>query len=140
MIRLTYVSTCAPDLSLSSVRSVLTRAKLENADAGVTGRLYWSREFFMQTLEGHRGAVTKCFIDLVNDPRHSNVELIHATVARTRWYSNWSVGFTQLLSSHRVRIAGLASNVLSFNPYLLEAHDLEETLALLARSVQLLVL
>lgn len=140
MLRLTYVSTCAPDLSLSDVRSILNVAKQKNAASGVTGMLYWSREYFMQTLEGERGAVTKCFIHLVNDPRHTEVELIRATDMRTRWFSNWSMGFTQLLSSHRVKLAGLSTNAASFNPYLIEASELEMALAQLAASVQVLMI
>jgi hypothetical protein len=140
MLRLTYVSTCAPGLSLSDVRSILNVAKLKNSASGVTGMLYWSREYFMQTLEGDRGAVTKCFIDLIDDPRHTDVELIRAADVRTRWFSNWSMGFTQLLSSHRVKLTGLSANASSFNPYLIEASDLELALAQLAASAQVLMI
>jgi hypothetical protein len=138
MIRLTYVSTCVPGLSLTDVRAILAVAKRANQAAGVTGMLYWSREFFMQTLEGDRAAVTDCFLKLSGDPRHTHVELIRVTDMHTRWFSNWSMGFTQLLASHRVKLSGLAVNVSSFNPYLLDARDLELALAELAESTQTL--
>ncbi len=138
MIRLTYVSTCVRGLSLTDVRAILVVAKRANQAAGVTGMLYWSREFFMQTLEGDRRAVTACFLKLSSDPRHTHVELIRATDIHTRWFSNWSMGFTQLLASHRVKLAGLAANASSFNPYLLDARDLELTLAEIAESAQTL--
>jgi hypothetical protein len=140
MLRLTYVSTCAPNLSLSDVRAILNVAKKANEAASVTGMLYWSREYFMQTLEGDRGAVTKSFVALCNDPRHTDVELIRATDTRTRWFPDWSMGFTQLLASHRVKLAGLAASASSFNPYLIDAHDLEVALAELAGTAQMLML
>jgi hypothetical protein len=133
MIRLTYVSTCVPDLSLADVRAILAVATKSNAANGITGMLYWSGEYFMQTLEGERAAVTVCFNRVCKDRRHSEVELVSATPTQRRWFGDWSMGFTQLLASHRVQLANGAHG---FNPYLLDAKTLPDVLAELSDNTQ----
>jgi hypothetical protein len=133
MIRLTYVSTCIPDLSLVDVRAILAVATKSNVEHGITGMLYWSGEYFMQTLEGERAAVTLCFNRVCRDRRHTEVELVSAIPTHKRWFGEWSMGFTQLLASHRVH---LESGARGFNPYLLDAKTLPDVLAELSRNTQ----
>jgi Sensors of blue-light using FAD len=133
MIRLTYVSTCKTGLVLADVRAILAVATKSNAANGITGMLYWSGAYFMQTLEGERAPVTVCFNRVCRDVRHTDVELVNAVPTGTRWFGEWSMGFTQLLATHRVQVA---SGARGFNPYLLDADELMETLAVLARNTQ----
>jgi Sensors of blue-light using FAD len=133
MIRLTYVSTCTAGLKLADVRAILAVATKSNQANGITGMLYWSGEYFMQTLEGERAAVTVCFNRVCKDVRHKDVELVSAIPTHQRWFSDWSMGFTQLLASHCVK---LANGARSFNPYLLDSAELPESLAELTRNSQ----
>ncbi|MGL4231590.1 MAG: BLUF domain-containing protein [Casimicrobium sp.] len=136
MIRLTYISTCSPGLKLADVRAILKIAQRANQARDITGMLYWSGEFFMQTLEGSRGMVTGCFDRVFHDPRHREVELVSVTPTHQRWFTDWSMGFTELLASHRVALKGGGYRDDTFNPYLLEMRDLDRALADLTQNSQ----
>ena len=134
MIRLVYVSTCAQNVDLTDVQAILHVAETRNAEQGISGMLYWSGEFFLQCLEGERGPVTQCFSHIANDKRHHSVELIVSSPTTVRWFSTWGMGFTRLMSSNRVDLPNFAGG--SFNPYLLEATDLQDTFARLSNQAQ----
>jgi len=134
MIRLVYVSTCAQNVQLEDVEAILRVAETWNADRGISGMLCWSGEFFLQCLEGDRGPVTQCFAHIAQDRRHHSVELIVSSPTTVRWFSTWGMGFTRLMSSNRVDLPNFAGG--SFNPYLLEATDLQDTFARLASQAQ----
>jgi hypothetical protein len=133
MIRLTFVSTCAPELSLGDLRAISVNAAKTNAENDLTGVLACSREYFLQTLEGSRGAVTERFGAIHRDPRHRDIEIVSATPTQRRWYNEWSMGFTQLMASHRRK---LANGTASFNPYLIDASELPQILATIAENMQ----
>ena len=134
MIRLVYVSTCAQNVDLTDVQAILHVAETRNAEQGISGMLCWSGEFFLQCLEGERGPVTQCFSHIANDKRHHSVELIVSSPTTVRWFSTWGMGFTRLMSSNRVDLPNFAGG--SFNPYLLEATDLQDTFARLSNQAQ----
>ncbi len=134
MIRLVYVSTCAQSVELSDVQAILRVAQARNAEREISGMLCWSGEFFLQCLEGERGPVTQCFSQIVADRRHHSVELIVSSPTTVRWFGTWGMGFTRLMSSTRVDLPNFAGG--SFNPYLLEATDLQDTFARLSNLAQ----
>ncbi len=134
MIRLVYVSTCDQNVQLSDVQEILRVAETRNAEREISGMLCWSGEFFLQCLEGERGAVTQCFSQIAVDKRHHSVELIVSSPTTVRWFSTWGMGFTRLMSSNRVDLPNFAGG--SFNPYLLEATDLQDTFARLSTQAQ----
>lgn len=138
MIRLVYVSTCAQTVQLGDVESILRVAETWNTEREISGMLCWSGEFFLQCLEGERGPVTRCFTHIARDRRHHSVELIVSSPTTVRWFSTWGMGFTRLMSSNRVDLPNFAGR--SFNPYLLEASDLQDTFARLASQAQRLSL
>jgi Sensors of blue-light using FAD len=136
MIRLTYVSTCAEKLTLADVRSICDQASAYNVEHGISGMLFWSSEFFMQTLEGDRDHVSKCFLRIAQDKRHHTVVLIAVNTIHRRWFQEWGMGFTKLLATHRVALSSNELSANSFNPYLLESDELEEALMQLAASAK----
>ena len=138
MIRLVYVSTCAQNVQLEDVQDILRVAESWNAEREISGMLCWSGEFFLQCLEGERGPVTRCFAHIAADKRHHSVELIVSSPTTVRWFSSWGMGFTRLMSSNRVDLPNFSGG--SFNPYLLEASDLQDTFARLAGQAQRLSL
>ncbi len=138
MIRLVYVSTCAQNVQLEDVQEILRAAETWNSAREISGMLCWSGEFFLQCLEGERGPVTQCFAHIAADRRHHSVELIVSSPTTVRWFSTWGMGFTRLMSSNRVDLPNFAGG--SFNPYLLEATDLQDTFARLSAQAQRLSL
>ena len=138
MIRLVYVSTCAESVQFEDIQEILHAAETWNAAREISGMLCWSGEFFLQCLEGERGLVTQCFAHIAGDRRHHSVELIVSSPTTVRWFSTWGMGFTRIMSSNRVDLPNFAGG--SFNPYLLEATDLQDTFARLASQAQRLSL
>lgn len=134
MIRLVYVSTCAPGLNLEAVQGIVQVAQKWNATQGVSGMLCWSGEFFLQCLEGDRSAVSRLFAKICRDPLHSNIEILIAAPTKLRWFSEWGMGFSGLMASQRPDVAAIKGK--SFNPYLLEAFDLESTFEQLSQHAQ----
>lgn len=137
MIRLVYVSTCADNVQLADIESLLRVAERRNPEHGLSGMLCWSGEFFLQCIEGERGAVTDCFARILRDQRHHSVELIVSAPTSVRWFSQWGMGFSAELSSRRVDApAGKGGRL---NPYLLDAVDLEATFERLSGQSQPIV-
>jgi hypothetical protein len=113
------------------VQSLLRSAEQRNQQLQISGMLCWSGEFFLQCLEGDRAAVTQCFSRIAVDPRHHSVELILSAPTSARWFSQWGMGFSRTLSSHR--IDALSGQGGSLNPYLLQPSDLESTFERLSK-------
>ncbi len=134
MIRLVYVSTCANHVEPADIQSLLRVAELQNPKQGISGMLCWSGEFFLQCIEGERAPVTQCFARILRDTRHHSVELILSAPTSVRWFSQWGMGFSRMLSSHPADMPARSSG--SFNPYLLDAVDLEATFERLSDQAQ----
>jgi hypothetical protein len=138
MFRLVYVSTCASGLALDDVVNIMRSADPHNVKEGISGMLCWSGEFFLQCLEGERNEVSRLFARICADRRHGNVELIIAAPTQVRWFSEWGMGYSRLLASHRLDLP--SGTMESFNPYLLQASDLEATFEQLSRVAQRLAI
>lgn len=134
MIRLVYVSTCANHVEPADIQSLLQVAARRNPEQGISGMLCWSGEFFLQCIEGERAPVTQCFARILRDTRHHSVELILSAPTAVRWFSQWGMGFSRTLSSHRTDMPACSNG--SFNPYLLDAIDLEATFERLSGQAQ----
>ena len=134
MIRLVYVSTCANNVDFADIQSLLTVAERRNPERGISGMLCWSGEFFLQCIEGDRAPVTQCFARILSDKRHHSIELILSAPTSVRWFSQWGMGFSRMLSSHRNDLPAWSGG--SFNPYLLEATELEATFERLSDQAQ----
>jgi Sensors of blue-light using FAD len=134
VIRLVYVSTCAEGLELDDVLNIVKAAQSHNEASGISGMLCWSGEFFLQCLEGERGRVSECYSKICADKRHFNLELIISAPTAVRWFNTWGMGFSRLLASQQSDLASSADK--GFNPYLLEATDLETTFEKLTRNAQ----
>lgn len=134
MIRLVYVSTCADNVEFADIQSLLKAAERRNPEQGISGMLCWSGEFFLQCIEGERAPVTQCFARILTDSRHHSIELILSAPTKVRWFSQWGMGFSRMLSSRRVDLPAATGG--SFNPYLLEATELEATFERLSDQAQ----
>lgn len=89
-----YVSTLAPEQSLSVVAEVAGRARQTNAELGVTGLLIFDGQRFCQQLEGPQKAVLKLIERIRNDPRHVNVEVLHHGPLAGRRFQQFTLAFS----------------------------------------------
>lgn len=116
------------------MNSIVSTAHKRNEQLEISGLLCWSGEFFLQCLEGRRDRVTQCFAMIATDPRHHSVELIVSSPIAVRWFGEWGMGFSRLMSSHRLDLESMGGK--AFNPYLLAATDMQATFEQLSQHAQ----
>jgi hypothetical protein len=92
LVRLMYASRALPDVNQDALVAILRKSKLNNPSLGVTGVLCFSEGIFLQALEGGRSAVNQLYNRIVNDPRHTQVELLNYAEIGERRFAGWSMG------------------------------------------------
>ena len=92
MIRLLYISHAAPAVTHQQVQDILTSARQNNPSNGITGVLVHGGGLFMQVLEGPEEKVLRQYVRILDDPRHSDVRILHVSPADARIFEKWSMG------------------------------------------------
>jgi hypothetical protein len=89
MIRLLYISTSrlAPDSQEKQLREILDASKRNNADLGITGMLVHGGGMFLQVLEGPDNNVLRIYSKILDDPRHTDSQIVLISVAEERAWS-----------------------------------------------------
>lgn len=95
MIRLLYLSQCAPGISKDQVQDILHISKRNNAALGITGVLVHGGMLFMQVLEGPEYAVLRQYARILDDVRHGDCRIIHISPATARVFKDWSMGIIE---------------------------------------------
>ena len=91
LIRLIYVSKAVEPQTSSLIDSVLRKAHTWNTENDITGVLCEGQGVYLQALEGERGKVTRLYARIAEDPRHTDLELIHCECITERRYGEWSM-------------------------------------------------
>lgn len=89
-----YVSLLAPDQPLSVVAEIAAAARVANARMDITGLLIFDGQRFCQQFEGPKKAVLKLIERIRNDPRHTNVEVLHHGPLAGRRFQRFSLAFS----------------------------------------------
>lgn len=76
---------------VQAIESILKIARSKNAELGITGALLYSGGYFSQVIEGPMDALEDLFEVIQNDPRHSDVRVLHFNPVETRCFSDWSM-------------------------------------------------
>jgi Sensors of blue-light using FAD len=74
-----------------TLNQILSVAKRNNLRDGITGALICRADFYLQMLEGPRGAVTSAFHRILRDDRHLDVVLICSGDVSIRMFADWSM-------------------------------------------------
>jgi hypothetical protein len=77
----------------ADLKLILSNAIRHNEADGVSGGLVFSRNHFVQVLEGAQKAVTSTFTRIKIDPRHTEIILIEAKPITERTFVAWSMGY-----------------------------------------------
>ncbi len=120
LVSLLYVSRIA-DHALEDLDNILQRSRAYNAEHGITGALCYSKNVFMQVLEGSRHEVNRLYAIILRDPHHSDVELLHYTEITERSYAGWTMGRVDV-SRLNASIVLKYSEKMEFNPYVNSGH------------------
>ena len=91
-----YVSTMAPAAPISIVAEIAPKARVANLAHEITGLLIFDGMRFSQQLEGRPEEVRALMDRICNDPRHTNIEIIHQGPLAERRFRCWSLGYVSL--------------------------------------------
>ncbi|MFP4281981.1 MAG: BLUF domain-containing protein [Opitutales bacterium] len=101
LIALVYVSSASRMLRREELVEMLSKARVNNHRAGITGMLLYHDGNFMQALEGPATAVDALERRIARDPRHHGVIRIYRKSIPERTFQDWSMGFAQVDASLR---------------------------------------
>lgn len=80
------------DVGVQGILRILDEARAGNSSEAITGVLAFDRRWFLQCLEGSRDVVTRRFLTIAQDRRHSGVTLIAFEHIGERLFPDWSMG------------------------------------------------
>lgn len=96
LVRLLYASRAAQAVTPAVIDAILAQCRSHNPALGITGILCHGGEVFMQVLEGGRDAVNALYADIVRDPRHRDVAVLHFEEVTERRFAGWTMGQVNL--------------------------------------------
>ncbi len=93
--RLLYLSTARPDLAYPDLRDIMAKSEVNNQRDGITGILCFGNNRFVQALEGNRKMISETYARILNDPRHTDTELVAFSPIHCRVFTKWSMRLIQ---------------------------------------------
>lgn len=113
LIRLLYVSRAVGPQTTTVTTSILGTAQAFNATHGISGVLCQGQGLYLQVLEGERRAVNQLYAQILRDPRHTEVELLHLEEVAGRRFPDWSMAHVVLRDDDPM----IRMNHPEFDPY-----------------------
>ena len=89
-----YVSTLAVDAPIRVVADIAARSRIANQSRDITGLLVFDGMHFCQQFEGSDIEVAALMERIRQDPRHTDVELLHHGPLAARRFRRWSLGYS----------------------------------------------
>ncbi len=106
LVQLLYASRATHSIETSGLREILDTSRARNTEHGITGALCadLAGGHFIQVLEGGRAAVNRLYANLMADPRHTDLILLHYADIEARRFAGWRMGNIDL---RRVNVSTL---------------------------------
>ena len=137
LVQLIYCSRVVTGVHGTAITSIVDVSRFNNARDGVTGALCFNANFFLQCLEGERGAVNETYHRILRDPRHEGALLLRYDEVSKRQFGGWSMGYLSSQAMAPDLLLQYGSND-RFDPEQLGADAaLDFLLALKSRSIRL---
>ncbi|MBL0029030.1 MAG: BLUF domain-containing protein [Rhodanobacteraceae bacterium] len=137
LVQLIYCSRVVTGVHGTAITSIVDVSRFNNARDGVTGALCFNANFFLQCLEGERGAVNETYHRILRDPRHEGALLLRYDEVSKRQFGDWSMGYLSSQAMAPDLLLQYGSND-RFDPEQLGADAaLDFLLALKSRSIRL---
>jgi hypothetical protein len=96
LIHLIYASAATSRLTAEGLARLLQSARDNNARLGLTGMLLYADGSYFQVLEGTPDAVNALYWQIERDERHAQVTRIITEPIPRRFFSEWSMGYSDL--------------------------------------------
>lgn len=137
LVQLIYCSRVVAGVHGTAITSIVDVSRKNNSRDGVTGALCFNANFFLQCLEGERGAVNEAYHRILRDPRHEHPILLRYQEVPRRQFSHWSMGYLSSQAMAPELLLQFGSND-RFDPEELSADAaLDFLLELKARAIRL---
>lgn len=96
LVRLLYASRASGAIAPDAIHEIMQQSHAHNPQHGITGILCHSDRVYMQVLEGGRVQINKLYAKILQDPRHTDVVLLHYEEIAERRYACWTMGQANL--------------------------------------------
>ena len=91
---LLYCSTLARQAPIRVVADIAGKARIANLQRGITGLLIFDGQHFCQQLEGDEQVLAALMARISDDPRHTDVTVLHQGPLASRRFKRFSLGYT----------------------------------------------
>ncbi|MEM7729001.1 MAG: BLUF domain-containing protein [Pseudomonadota bacterium] len=98
LLEIVYSSETPAPMDADAVRALLEHSRRKNADWGVTGLLCYDQRQFLQIIEGETDVILDLFHAIQNDPRHTNLRILHEGDIETRAFDDWKMAYEPMPS------------------------------------------
>ncbi len=130
LTRLIYTSRHKP-LKPEVVERILQKSRANNVRSQLTGALIVAESHFMQLLEGGRTEISQCFMRIMQDRRHHDIQVISCGDVSKRLFQEWNM---HLIEAPRIKeeiMSGFRTNG-TFNPATMSEFAIEDLCRTLA--------
>jgi hypothetical protein len=91
--QLVYISSVKGPAVAIDPETILIASRRNNAQAGITGLLYFDGRRFLQALEGEAEAVERLYRHIAADPRHHALVVLSDRHVEAREFGDWAMGY-----------------------------------------------
>ena len=92
LVHCLYASRAAQPLTVGLLGSIMEKSCQNNPRLGITGLLCFTKNIFVQIVEGGRDEVNELFMAIVRDERHRDIRLLAFEEISQRRFGNWTMG------------------------------------------------
>lgn len=85
---------------------MLSETRTKNAAMHITGHLLYTKEMFVQCIEGPPESIESLWQSLLKDTRHHDIELLARGPIDERKFNDWSMAFSSYPSLNRYSMPG----------------------------------
>ena len=128
LVHCLYASHAAQPLTSSVLDSILEQSCKNNPRIGITGLLCFTKNIFVQIIEGGRDEVNELFLTIVRDNRHHDIRLLAFEEISQRQFGNWTMGQVDIGNINAALLLKHSEKI-ELNPF---AGSARATMALLA--------
>jgi hypothetical protein len=135
--RLVYASVAREHLSISELMQIRRGSKAYNSAHGISGMLCYAGGAFLHLIEGSRAEVNALYARIVQDARHSQVELISYSTTGKRECAEWPmmmISMDEPFANARRAVLVTYAKDLRFSPLTMSRRDVLAMLRDLART------
>ena len=97
-----YASIRSSNTTEVDVDTIIETAEYKNALDAISGVILIKSNYFFQYFEGEPEDVDKLYDNLIKDPRHKDIKLLHTGYIDDRIFPGWAMYPIQSITDHQV--------------------------------------